>query len=98
VERRIPRAVFTGIGALAACLGVYTLFLAAKSALEFLRLATPQSQAPATRLAGLILMGSVDLLAIAIFGIMTAFLFALAVWGLEPRQRWRNWRARARAT
>jgi hypothetical protein len=28
-------------------------------------------------------MGSVDLLAIAIFGFMTAFLFALADWGLE---------------
>ena len=98
MERRIPQAVFTGIGALAACFGVYTLFLAAESALDFLRLATRQSQTPATRLAGLILMGSVDLLAIAIFGFMTAFLFALAVWGLELRQRLRNWRTRARAT
>jgi hypothetical protein len=98
VQRRIPRAVSTGIAALAAGAGVYTLFLTAESALDFLRLAAPRPQTPATRAAGLILMGSIDLLAVAIFGFMTAFLFALAVCGLKPRQRWRNWRTRMRAT
>jgi len=58
-----------------------------------MRLAAPKPQAPAARLAGLMLMGSIDLLAVAIFGFMTAILFALAVWGLEPRKRWRNWRS-----
>jgi len=98
VQRRIPRAVIIGIGALATCVGLYTLFLTAESALDFLRLAATKPRAPTTALAGLIVMGSIDLLAVAIFGFMTAFLFALAVWGLEPRQRWRNWRARARVT
>ena len=97
MRTRIPRAVITGIGALAACFGLYTFFLMAESARDFLRLAGPNPQAPATRVAGLTLMGSIDLLAVAIFGSMSAFLFTLAVWGLEPRQRWREWRARTRA-
>ena len=95
VRRRIPRSVFAIIGAIAGCLGLYTLFLVAESAVDFARLAVPQPNAPASRLVGLMTIGGIDILVVLVFGPISIVLLLVAAWGLEPRQRWREWRERS---
>ncbi len=96
VRRRIPRSVFAIIGAIAGCLGLYTLFLVAQSALDFARLAAQRSDAPAWHLFSLIAIGGIDILVVLVFGPISVVLLLVAAWGLEPRQRWREWRERSR--
>ncbi|HEY0527243.1 MAG TPA: hypothetical protein VGD02_00325 [Gemmatimonadaceae bacterium] len=88
----MPRWVFTVFGVVTGSLGTYTLVLIVRAAIDFAHLLALNPQNRATRLAALMLMGSIDILTIVIFGIFTALLFALAAWGLEPRRRWREWR------
>ena len=96
VRRRIPRPVFPIIGAIAGGLGLYTLFLVAESVLDFARLAAHRSDSAAWNLFSLIAIGGIDILAILVFGPISVVLFLVAAWGLEPRQRWREWRERSR--
>ena len=42
--------------------------------------------------AGMIVSG-LFLLEIVVFGILTVVLLGISVWALEPRRRWREWRA-----
>jgi hypothetical protein len=39
-------------------------------------------------------IGGIYVLDIVFMGVATAILAALAVWGIEPRKRWREWRNR----
>ena len=92
VRRRIPRPVFAVIGVIAGCFGLYTLFLVAESAVDLVRLAAQRSATPAWDLFGLIAIGGIDFLVILVFLPLSVVLFLVAAWGVEPRQRWREWR------
>jgi hypothetical protein len=96
VRRRIPRPVFAIIGAIAGGLGLYTLFLVAESGVDLARLAADRSGAPAWNLFSLIAIGGIDILVMLVFAPISVVLLLVAVWGLEPRQRWREWRKRSR--
>jgi len=43
-------------------------------------------------------IGGIYVVVIVFEGVATAILAAIAVWGIEPRKRWRERRSRARAT
>ena len=42
-------------------------------------------------------VGGIYVLNILLMAAATAILIAVAVWGIQPRQRWRKWREQARA-
>ena len=44
-----------------------------------------------------IAIGGIYVLDIVLMGVATAILAAVAVWGIEPRKRWRERQSRARA-
>ena len=96
VRRRIPRSVFAVIGAIAGGLGLYTFFLVTKSAVDLVRLAAHRPATPAWDYFSVITIGGIDFLVVLVFGPISVVLLSVAVWGLEPRQRWREWRERPR--
>ena len=44
--------------------------------------------------AGMIISG-LSLLEIFVFGVLTVVLLGISAWAIEPRRRWRGWRARS---
>ena len=92
VRRRIPRPVFAVIGVIAGGFGLYTLFLVAESAVDLVRLAAHRSTTPAWDLVSLIGIGGIDILVVLVFLPISVVLLLVAVWGIEPRRRWREWR------
>lgn len=95
VRRRIPRSVFAVFGAIAGGFGLYTLFLVAESAVDLVRLASHRSTTPAWDLFSFIAIGGIDFLIMLVLTPITVVLLLAAVWGIEPRQRWREWRDRS---
>ena len=92
MPRRIGRWVFTLIGSIAGLTGFYTLSICVGDVLQLIRLRSPKP--PALPLNGpeFMVIGGIYFLDLAIFAIATLVLFAIAVWGIEPRKRWREYR------
>jgi hypothetical protein len=96
--RRVGRWPFAVIGALSAAVGCYTLALCVESTWELIRLRWPQPPAQPMRGPAFLAVGGVYVLDIVFMGVATAILAAVAIWGIEPRKRWRECRTRAHAT
>ena len=83
------------IGAVAACAGLYTLALAIESLWGLVHvlwgLTSPQGFAGIA----IVAVGGIYVVGFGVFVVLTAFLFGIAAWGLEPRRRWRDWRDRS---
>ena len=93
----MARWPFTLLGTVAAIAGFYTFALCLESIWELIRLRWPQPPAQPMTGPAFLAVGGIYFLDIAFMGVATALLAALAIWGIEPRKRWREWRSRARA-
>jgi len=98
VPRRLGRWPFTLIGAVAALGGCYTLALCLQAIWELIRLRWwPKPPAQPMTGAAFVLIGGIYVLYLVLMAVATAILAGIAVWGIEPRKRWRERRDRAHA-
>jgi hypothetical protein len=94
--RKVVRVLLNTIGIGAAAGGTYFTVLVVTSILDIAQLARsqPQTGAAAGTAHGVTaFLGAFDLLFIFVFGAIAVICFLIAVWLLEPFQRWRTWRA-----
>jgi len=103
LARKFVGVLLNAVGIGAALGGVYFTFLVASPILDIAQLARSQSQRPTTTpdaVAGTAngvtaFLGAFDLLFIFVFGSIATGCFLVAVWLLDPFQRWREWRTRS---
>jgi hypothetical protein len=87
------RGALIGVGIAAAIGGVYFAFLTGGAIWDFVTLVRAVSRQP-SGLAGpaVVIVGLFSFVFVIVLGSVTGLLMLVAVWGLEPRRRWRAWR------
>ena len=97
--RVIARRVITTIGVAAAVGGGYFLFEMGSviwAMVSFSRGESPSNAGLASP--AVMIVGWLFFLEVFVFGVLSAVLLAIAAWALEPRRRWREWRAASSKT
>jgi hypothetical protein len=84
------RLFLTAVGIAAAGGGIYFLLQAVQSLWEAIKFLRGGHGVGAV-------MGSLWVFFAGVFLMVSAPLLAIAVWGIEPRRRWKDWRNRVRA-
>jgi hypothetical protein len=95
--RKIARGAINLIGVAAGLGGLYFLYDTGSvlSDLASLSRGLPHNRGSLAAPAGMLVSG-VFLLEILVFGALTVVLLGISAWALEPRRRWREWRANSR--
>ena len=94
MKRPWVHAVITAVGIAAAIAGVYFAFLTGGAILDWVLYLREISTEPAGPGAiAVVIMGLFSFVFIVVFGSVTGAFMLIAAWGLEPRRRWREWRA-----
>jgi hypothetical protein len=97
--RKVVRVLLNSIGIGAAAGGTYFTVLVVSAILDIIRLVRSNPQkgiaeaAAGTSHAAMALLGGLNLLFIFVFGSIAVICFLIAVWLLDPFQRWRDWRS-----
>jgi len=96
--RKIARVVINVIGIAAGLGGAYFLFETGSVIWDVVSMSSGRSHQPSGP-AGLAIMmvGLMMFFMIFVFGVLTAILLAISAWALEPRRRWREWRAKSKS-
>jgi hypothetical protein len=88
------RAALTVVGVAAAVVGVYFAFLTGGKIWEFITIVRALASQP-TGLGGpgVVIVTLFSFVVVVVLGSFTGVLLLIAAWALEPRRRWREWRA-----
>lgn len=90
------RAALTVVGVAAAVVGVYFAFLTGGKIWEFMTIVRVLASQPAGLGGpGVVIVALFSFVVVVVLGSFTGVLLLIAVWALEPRRRWREWRAPA---
>ena len=92
LARQIAGIIVNAIGIGAGVCGGYFAYMTISTVIDMTRLPPLRTQPGRAASPGVALVGSFDLLAVVVFGVVAALSLALAVWILEPVRRWREWR------
>ena len=92
--RKLARVMINVIGIAAGLGGAYFLFETGSAIWEIVSMSRGFSHNP-PGLAGpaIMMVGLMMFFMVFVFGVLTAILLAISAWALEPRRRWREWRA-----
>lgn len=97
--RRVVGVVLNTVGISAAIGGIYFTVDVVKAIIDVVRLAKSEPpQGTAGAVAGTTrgvstFLGAFDLLFIFVFGAIAVICYLIAIWLLDPFQRWRDWRS-----
>jgi uncharacterized protein YqeY len=95
--RKIARGLINLIGAAAGLGGIYFLYETGSVLWDLVSMSRGTSQTRGGLAAPAVMMvGGLFFLEILVFGVLTVVLFGISAWALEPRRRWRDWRASSR--
>ncbi len=88
------RAALIGVGIAAAIGGVYFAFLTGGAIWDFVSLMRALSrQSSGLAGPGVAIVAIFSFVFVIVLGSVASLLLLIAVWGLEPRRRWRDWRS-----
>lgn len=88
------RAALTVVGVAAAVVGVYFAFLTGGKIWEFITIVRVLAGQPAGLGGpGVVIVTLFSFVVVVVLGSFTGVLLLIAAWALEPRRRWREWRA-----
>ncbi|MDP9203850.1 MAG: hypothetical protein M3P12_00115 [Gemmatimonadota bacterium] len=88
------RAALIGVGIAAAIGGVYFAFLTGGAIWDFVSLVRALSrQSSGLAGPGVAIVAIFSFVFVIVLGSVASLLLLIAVWGLEPRRRWRDWRS-----
>jgi hypothetical protein len=88
------RAALTVVGVAAAVVGVYFAFLTGGKIWEFMTIVRALASQPSGLGGpGVVIVTLFSFVVVVVLGSFTGVLLLIAVWALEPRRRWREWRA-----
>jgi hypothetical protein len=92
-RRPATRLALVVVGIAAGIAGVYSAFLTGGAIWDFVSLLRAMSTQPAG-LAGpaVVIVAGFSFIFVIVGGAVTGLLLLIAVWALEPRRRWRDWR------
>jgi ABC-type antimicrobial peptide transport system permease subunit len=96
MERRIVGGLINTIGILAGLGGIVSAVMTLSPIVDMVKLTRLRSQPPGPGGSSLAFVGMIDLFSIVMFGSIALVCFAIAVAALDPRRRWREWRAESR--
>ena len=97
--RKVVRVLLNAGGLSAAIVGVYFTVDVVKAIIDLVRLARSEpphgtAEAVAGTSRGVsTFLGGFDLLFIFVFGAIAVMCYLIAIWLLDPFQRWRDWRS-----
>jgi hypothetical protein len=87
------RAALTVVGIAAAVVGVYVAFLTGGKIWQFITIVRALASQPAGLGGpGVVIVTLFSFVVVVVLGSLTGVLLLVAVWALEPRRRWREWR------
>lgn len=88
------RAALTVVGVAAAVVGVYFAFLTGGKIWEFITIVRALASQPVGLGGpGIVIVTLFSFIVVVVLGSFTGVLLLIAAWALEPRRRWREWRA-----
>ncbi len=94
-RRPAIRGTLIGVGIAAAIGGVYFAFLTGGAIWDFISLARAVSRQPTGPAGlGIVIVGLFSFVFVIVLASVTGLLLLIAVWGLEPRRRWVEWRVK----
>jgi hypothetical protein len=88
------RAALTVVGVAAAVVGIYVAFLTGGKIWEFIAIVRALASQPSGLGGpGVVIVTLFSFVVVVVLGSLTGVLLLIAAWALEPRRRWREWRA-----